>query len=735
MTRSSGPRVDKKSGRINTDSADKQFERLHRDYYVMFNDSFRLTVDDGVSSGQSSDIEISSLVESINISYNIDSPPASCDLTMRVKKSSHVDRKLRDIVDNFREMDEVRVFFKNRFPYKSSDGAEPEFGYSQVFWGIVVGKKKTVEENYIQLNMSCQDMLWWWSRMRFNSNPALIDRSNSEYNQLGGVYKFIYGYMSPFAIINFISRSLPEDFASQIAGTAQRAGSDADNLKRSAPYNRWVLRFTQISKNLQIVGVRSIASDGDNPDYKRYMATKVGTDKMKVPNAQEPGNNFDIGTGEHILKSTLTLDQEFLENIRPYADIIKPSTFESVFKTRLEIAQEVAKIIGFEFFQDTNGKVLFKPPYYNMHVSAYENPVYVLDPLDIESADFGVDVGEILTELSVSGKIQEEHSSSDALSNATFALYRDTHLASMYGIQDEHITLEWVLTKEQALMFAIGELDRLNAKAYKSNVTIVGRPELRLGRPVYIVGEDCFYYIRGISHAYTNGSFTTSLDLDTRRGRFINPETKEYMENMTAVIKQIDNNKGGNTIRPITGAIMSGGTVSYESGGGSQDHMTRNDEEVRKPVADNFGYDLVGAFAYGKKLMVGADGEITKRSNYSPERRKAEKLANVGTTPYDVIERQSDHPDLKDNFDSGFQDLLSGGFGGSSGGSSGRSGSGGGSFLGSLLGDLANGVGNKIKEVVQKVDLAGVGDFLKAKVKSEVDKKLSEKTDIKLSKK
>jgi len=50
------------------------------------------------------------------------------------------------------------------------------------------------------------------------------------------------------------------------------------------------------------------------------------------------------------------------------------------------------------------------------------------------------------------------------------------------------------------------------------SVTIPGRPEMRLGYPIYMEHRDSFHYVRSINHSFDyGGSFTTTLSLQTER--------------------------------------------------------------------------------------------------------------------------------------------------------------------------------------------------------------------------
>ena len=48
--------------------------------------------------------------------------------------------------------------------------------------------------------------------------------------------------------------------------------------------------------------------------------------------------------------------------------------FETEYLSKLEIANAVRTITGFEFYQDVTGDLVFKPPMYNMDTST--DPVY-----------------------------------------------------------------------------------------------------------------------------------------------------------------------------------------------------------------------------------------------------------------------------------------------------------------------------------------------------------------------
>ena len=57
--------------------------------------------------------------------------------------------------------------------------------------------------------------------------------------------------------------------------------------------------------------------------------------------------------------------------------------FESSYTSKLDIARAAATAVGYEFYQDVDGDLVFKPPLYNMDTSGLE--AYRIEPEEITS--------------------------------------------------------------------------------------------------------------------------------------------------------------------------------------------------------------------------------------------------------------------------------------------------------------------------------------------------------------
>jgi hypothetical protein len=227
------------------------------------------------------------------------------------------------------------------------------------------------------------------------------------------------------------------------------------------------------------------------------------------------------------------------------------------------------------------------------------------------------------------------------------------------------------------------------ANRFEGSITIPGRPEVRLGLPVYVESRDCFYYVSNITHSFTFGSqFTTTLGLRGRRAKFASTEyvgrtvlgdvtlnidlngvnrdnegrnigipsaimrvaTEEETESIKSNIPAFGHGTTQTDGEPASMGERSGGFVDPSADAGER--VRQRDDERRGiswfmgghywvydaepsvtaitwnppdrtddrefdidqaaiPLSDADGYELIGAFPYGRGLVINSSGEIT----------------------------------------------------------------------------------------------------------------------------
>jgi hypothetical protein len=197
--------------------------------------------------------------------------------------------------------------------------------------------------------------------------------------------------------------------------------------------------------------------------------------------------------------------------------------WQSTYQTKMDIAQKVCEITGYELYQDVDGDIVFKPPFYNLDTST--NRYYRLEDIDIISANFQ-EKEPNATYITVNGTwfkgITEIVPNADATRKRGF--FADYKLIAQFGWRPA--TLDITYTTDPKVLFYIGvaRMDLLNVDVNSASITIPIRSELRPGYPVYIPFVDSYYYIQQMSHSFQyGGTCTTSLTLTCRRRKFHAP--------------------------------------------------------------------------------------------------------------------------------------------------------------------------------------------------------------------
>ena len=225
-------------------------------------------------------------------------------------------------------------------------------------------------------------------------------------------------------------------------------------------------------------------------------------------------------------------------------------------------------------------------------------------------------------------------------------------------------------------------MDRINANTYRGSLTIVGRPELRLGYPVYIKSRDIYGYIENISHNFSfGGPFTSQIHLVAIRKKYLgdDPKSEGYLYEDTeaknlrgdsAILVRVgddnftDYSKLSNLRKPAADHNIvdhkdrerSSGLRTNRAGNYKEFSLkhskakdilkkmdiakaSRNTNSYLSfldsaiPISDELGYELIGTFEYGRTLFLNAQGTIKKKAQsfsqlLAKNLKKANKLSD-----------------------------------------------------------------------------------------------------------
>lgn len=197
--------------------------------------------------------------------------------------------------------------------------------------------------------------------------------------------------------------------------------------------------------------------------------------------------------------------------------------FENTYSSKLDIAQKVMEVTGFEFFQDVDGDLVFKPPMWNLDTSS--SRVYRIENIDIISLSF--DEKEPQCTYVVAKASQMSSSGVNIGLEAEMGkktTYVDFRLVAKFGYRPFEFETAYIPDQRSMFYMAAARMDVINIGTHSASCTIPLRPEIRPGYPVYIPYLDCHYYIRSLSHSYSvGGQCTTTLQLVGKRSKFYAP--------------------------------------------------------------------------------------------------------------------------------------------------------------------------------------------------------------------
>jgi hypothetical protein len=466
-------------------------------------------------------VNLQPLITSVNVSANVSSPPASADISLQIPDHLTDDFRLgRNLI--LTTMMEVHIYMKGYFLLNGA----PQ--YYPVFWGIVTSVADNYGGGQNTVSLSCQDITYWWQVQHININPSILSVDRGQARRLSETGNVFTG-MNAFQIMYTLSRQVHGDSVNvQQYLTDFQVLSEAtatDNLRLTAYWEKKLGRITTALKMYGPTG-RVIQGSLFANVVKPNTLDTVGDGKRGLATANESvkynPDNLDFLQGGVDL-STVTPFSLVLSKLGQL------DVWNGELMTKIQIAQQVAETIGYEFFQDMTGELIFKPPFYNLDV--YGNfPVSWIRDIDLISDTITENIPEA-TYIEGTGLFVQNMETNMSAETQPRATYIDYRLVQKFGWKKAEINSQFIGSfvgngqsqgGPQALfLHLVDQLDRSNARTHSGSVTIPLRPELRLGYPVYHESRDSYYYVESISHTFSYGSScTTSLTLMAGRKRF-----------------------------------------------------------------------------------------------------------------------------------------------------------------------------------------------------------------------
>lgn len=280
---------------------------------------------------------------------------------------------------------------------------------------------------------------------------------------------------------------------------------------------------------------------------------------VKDPNYGKPDKNIGSTSvtkrspiSEKELVSQYTTYYNNIAVYKPFATLTAMDLKNSVIVNRLDLIRDIVQKMDYEAYQDVDGKIIIKPPLYNLDVvnlgtrtqQTQTNPNSSQNSLTNQATQitegnnpFIVYLSEILTEqesedqsairktrTTVAGNIDRQlNIGYDPYLSFAIGEYIDVAKMAKFGLREEPLTyVPWIDMGDARTLFvhAVSETVRANRGYRTYTFSIPMRPELKVGFPVFIPHKDMYAYIKTISLNFSiGGTATMTVTCDSIRRR------------------------------------------------------------------------------------------------------------------------------------------------------------------------------------------------------------------------
>ena len=524
------------------------------------------------SDGSYTVVNFNDFIDSFTASYQTDMTIPSGSFSLSVPNSLKYLFQAPGGNNIIEPMTPVQVFAKGYFPSPTGNTL-----YYRVFKGLTTNVSHADTGTSLQISVNLQGTLRFLDLMYIDLQPALLTNSHQgvvvftsnqyQMNPYMAIADTVLRAVSPagFQVVA-IQQALLASQGQKLKGVEYNRESDWSGAVQAGFVNKWQAILTNLAKDVRILGYNA----QDALDLKKQYKTVKDANKARLDRVTHGETAFkdpekeandttrppDKSPRDQVLDKNWYIG--IIRRYFPDFQVGNVSLLGGKVVSRLERLRTLVNLIGYEGYQDLDGAIIFKPPFYNLDVTNLDAawkptvpPISASSYIREEANPFVVHLSEIET---------ESETEDEGGIKVTRMLVQPDWLATFHGIGNpellpvaEHIDIaklakfglrEAPAARQLAFMgagdkiemyaYAVSELVRANQGYRTYTFTIPLRPELRLGFPMYIKHKDMYGYIKNISISYQQaGSATMSITLDTIRKRIL--------------VSQADSNKDGST--------------------------------------------------------------------------------------------------------------------------------------------------------------------------------------------
>jgi hypothetical protein len=527
-------------------------------------------------------VQFNNYVTSFNAGYDTENLIPSASIQLQVPNHAKHLFQMPGGNNLIQTMMQVQVFAKGYF--FGNDGSTL---LRRVFKGVVSHISTTDDGKMLSIQVQCNGILKMLELMQIELSPAVISNAPLE----SVPTKTNLAFCNPYLMIvqMFIRRITTEGFYINSVDSATGGGGAIPNGKISDPSNafnqavvegyvsKWQSILNGLKNDVHFYGVTFkdisqndpthllITSPVDNVEdqNKRAAALDIYTKQSEAEQLQ------NIALASLNDGSTYPAIRQYL----PDMEISSIQLLNNKIINRVDEIRQVLHTILYEGYQDVDGKIIFKPPLYNLDVandnigtstnttaSSSTGSGGNTIPLSGTNAlpSGGINQSNSATEINATNnpfviylsEITNEQETEDQaavrttrmtvrgnweptlqFNGAEFLLdtveYIDIPKLQKFGLREEPTkSVGWFRDGDKFGLFAYAAAETVRAnRGYRTyTFTIPMRPELKLGFPCFIPHRDMYGYIKSIQLQYNQGGAATmTVSLDTLRRRPLIP--------------------------------------------------------------------------------------------------------------------------------------------------------------------------------------------------------------------
>lgn len=480
-------------------------------------------------------------VTAFNASYDTDLMVPSATINLQIPNYQKFLYQMPGGNNLIATMMQVQVYAKGY--YMSAQG---DTIYRRIFKGVVSHVGYNDNGKTLEVSIQCFGTLYMLERMQINVNPS-VQLATAIGSRLT-VWQTNFAYSNPYRILAdaFLLGLSSDSF--QLNNLQQQqvlSGTFGDAVRRGY-VAKWQSILTNLTKDVHIYGA----------DWKDNLGETKLAKKSAVFGTMDKDLTAASVNRYNAVNEVQDASQMFYANImkyQPFKIITEAHLFDPVIRNRLDLIREIVQIIDFEAYQDLDGKIIIKPPLYNLDVTNLgvrtqetstlpnTNSNSLLNPLTQiyeQNNPFVVNLAEILTEQETEDQAAIRRTRTVLTGNVLRDLnfnypekvkptveFVDVAKLAKFGLREEPAyNVPWLDADDKVSLFAhaASETARLNRGYRTYTITIPLRPELKLGFPMYFPHKDMYGYIKTISAQYqVGGQATMTIVCDTLRRRVL----------------------------------------------------------------------------------------------------------------------------------------------------------------------------------------------------------------------